>query len=174
MSMFSVLKIDMKALLVFSLMLLSVSNAYGVIETYDFEQLEQREQFARMNELLRCPLCQNQSIGESNAPVANDLRREVYRLITQEQANDEEIAQFMLARYGDFVLYRPPLDKRTVVLWFGPVLLLLLGCIALVRLLGNRNTFAKGDCLNDQEKETLKKLLNDQSFRDRELGGKES
>lgn len=141
------------------LLLLIASNAQAVVETYDFERPEQRQQFARMNELLRCPLCQNQSIAESNAPIASDLRREVYRLITEEQASDEEIGQFMLARYGDFVLYRPPLDSRTAVLWFGPVLLLLMGIFVLVRLLRSRNTGGVDKHLSDHEKEKLAELL---------------
>lgn len=147
-----------RLLAVFALVL-GASTAEAVIETYNFDEAEQREQFSRMNDVLRCPLCQNQSIGESNAPIANDLRREVYRLITEEQADDKEIIDFMLVRYGDFVLYRPPLDARTFALWFGPAFLLLIGLIALIRLLRRINAANQDEEVSQEEKDKLKKIL---------------
>ena len=141
------------------ILILGVNTAQAVIGTYEFEQLDQREQFSRMNDVLRCPLCQNQSISESNAPIANDLRREVHRLITEEQASDREIIDFMLVRYGDFVLYKPPLDSRTIALWFGPVVLLLIGLLALIRLFRNINGSGGEEDMSDQEEEKLAEIL---------------
>jgi cytochrome c-type biogenesis protein CcmH len=80
---------------------------------------------------LRCLVCQNQSIAESNAPLAEDLRRQVRDMI-RDGKSDAEILDFMTARYGDFVLYRPPLRRHTLALWLGPFVLLGLGALALV------------------------------------------
>ena len=80
----------------------------------------------KLEEELRCLVCQNQSLADSNAPLAEDLRREVHALAAQGK-NDEEIKQFLVQRYGDFVLYRPPVKATTWLLWAGPFLLLLGG-----------------------------------------------
>jgi cytochrome c-type biogenesis protein CcmH len=81
---------------------------------------------------LRCLVCQNQTIADSNAPLAEDLRNQVREKMRQ-GASDSEIVGYMVARYGDFVLYRPPLKLTTVLLWFGPLLLLAGGFIVLFR-----------------------------------------
>jgi cytochrome c-type biogenesis protein CcmH len=81
---------------------------------------------------LRCLVCQNQTIADSNAPLAEDLRNQVREKMRQ-GASDSEIVDYMVARYGDFVLYRPPLKLTTVLLWFGPLLLLAAGFAVLVR-----------------------------------------
>ena len=80
----------------------------------------------KLEEELRCLVCQNQSLADSNAPLAEDLRREVHALAAQGK-NDDEIKQFLVQRYGDFVLYRPPVKATTWLLWAGPFLLLLGG-----------------------------------------------
>jgi cytochrome c-type biogenesis protein CcmH len=81
---------------------------------------------------LRCLVCQNQTIADSNAPLAEDLRNQVREKMRQ-GASDNQIVDYMVARYGDFVLYRPPLKLTTVLLWFGPLLLLAAGFAVLVR-----------------------------------------
>ena len=80
----------------------------------------------KLEEELRCLVCQNQSLADSNAPLAEDLRREVHGLAAQGKS-DEEIKQFLVQRYGDFVLYKPPVKGTTALLWAGPFLLLLGG-----------------------------------------------
>ncbi|MFO1306760.1 MAG: cytochrome c-type biogenesis protein [Burkholderiales bacterium] len=80
----------------------------------------------KLEEELRCLVCQNQSLADSNAPLAEDLRREVRALAAQGK-DDEQIKEFLVARYGDFVLYDPPVKRITWLLWFGPFALLLLG-----------------------------------------------
>lgn len=87
---------------------------------------------------LRCLVCQNQTIADSNAELAVDLRREIRGMISNGKS-DSEIIDFMVARYGDFVLYRPPLKGTTAVLWGGPLLLLIVGLIALQRYLRQRS-----------------------------------
>ena len=86
----------------------------------------------QLAEQLRCLVCQNQSLGDSNAELALDLRRQIREQIAQGRSNDE-IVDFMVSRYGDFVLYRPPLKASTWLLWFGPPLVLLVGFVMLIR-----------------------------------------
>ena len=88
---------------------------------------------------LRCLVCQNQTIADSNAELAVDLRREIRGMIASGKS-DKEIIDFMVARYGDFVLYRPPVKAITLLLWGGPIALMLLGLFALVRYLRRRTT----------------------------------
>ena len=86
----------------------------------------------KLSEELRCLVCQNQNIADSNAELAQDLRREI-RTMIHDGKSDKEIVDFMVARYGDFVLYRPPLKGTTLLLWGGPLVLLALGLFLLVR-----------------------------------------
>lgn len=107
--------------------LLSVSLCLdAAIETYQFDSPEQEARFRQLGYELRCPKCQNQAIGDSDAEISGDLRAEVYRML-KDGATDDEIKEFMVARYGRYVLYNPPLDKHTLILWFGPAALLILG-----------------------------------------------
>lgn len=93
----------------------------------------------KLSEELRCLVCQNQTIADSNAELAQDLRREVRGMI-KDGKSDKEIVDFMVTRYGDFVLYRPPVKGTTLLLWGGPIALMLLGLFALQRYLRQRAT----------------------------------
>ena len=93
---------------------------------YPFEQPAQQAQFQALLHDLRCPVCQNQDLADSNAELAADLRAEVYRLVLAHQS-DQEIIQNLTARYGDFIVFQPPVKILTSVLWLGPVFLLLIG-----------------------------------------------
>ena len=106
--------------------LLMTTAVWAAIETYKFDSPDQEARFRQLGLELRCPKCQNQAIGDSDAPISKDLRAEVHRLLL-EGATDQEIKAFMVARYGRYVLYRPPLDRQTVYLWVGPGLFLALG-----------------------------------------------
>jgi cytochrome c-type biogenesis protein CcmH len=106
-------------------------SVQAAIETYQFDSPEQEVRFRQLGYELRCPKCQNQAIGDSDAEISGDLRAEVYRML-KEGATDAEIKDFMVARYGRYVLYNPPLDQQTLVLWFGPAGLLVLGGILVV------------------------------------------
>ena len=90
-----------------------------------------------LSEELRCLVCQNQTIADSNAELAQDLRREI-RAMIRDGRSDKEIIDFMVVRYGDFVLYRPPVKGITLLLWGGPIALMLLGVFALQRYLRQR------------------------------------
>jgi len=98
------------------------------------------EQEARYNELtleLRCLVCQNQNLADSDAPLAQDLRKEIYDMMQAGRSN-EEIKTFMVDRYGDFVLYKPPVQGNTLALWLAPAVLLLLGGVVVVFIVRKR------------------------------------
>ena len=99
-------------------------------EFYTFATAAQERQFNKLAGELRCPKCQNQTISDSDAPLAHDMRERVYQMIMEGKSNDE-IIEFMKVRYGDFVHYRPPVNKTTIVLWLAPLAFLLLGALAL-------------------------------------------
>ena len=101
---------------------------------------------------LRCLVCQNQTIADSHADLAVDLRREVREQLKQGKS-DREIIEYMTARYGDFVLYRPPFKATTVLLWLGPALMLVLGAIVLVGVLRRRNRMCADAFEPDQDDE---------------------
>ena len=108
-----------------SLAALALVLAAGAAAAQDADRaLDKRAQ--RLEQQLRCLVCQNQTIAESNAPLAVDLRKQV-REQMEKGASDQDIIDYMVARYGDFVLYRPPFKARTVLLWAGPFVLLVLG-----------------------------------------------
>lgn len=96
------------------------------VDTFDFDTAEQQERFRHLSDEFRCPMCQNTSLTGSTGGVAEDLRREVHRMIMAGMT-DEEIEQFMFERYGDFIFYRPRLRTETLLLWFGPLIFLLIG-----------------------------------------------
>lgn len=103
-------------------------------------QFHDRAEEARFHALvseLRCVMCQNQSLADSNAQIAHDLRREVLQLM-QQGKSDREIQDFLVARYGEFVLYKPRVEGKTWLLWFGPALLLLAGGLVIARILRRR------------------------------------
>ncbi|HIZ49617.1 MAG TPA: cytochrome c-type biogenesis protein CcmH [Candidatus Pseudomonas excrementavium] len=133
----------------------------AAIDTYEFETEAQRQQFYQVSSELRCPKCQNQNIADSDAPIAMDLRREVYRMVT-EGKSDQQILDFMVSRYGDFVRYKPALTPATMVLWFAPAVLLLGGFIFLLVLLRRRQHALRDTAaqhLSQDEQRRLQSLL---------------
>jgi cytochrome c-type biogenesis protein CcmH len=151
-----------KRLLIACLLGLSlVGAARAAIDTYQFKDEVERERFRGLTEELRCPKCQNQNIADSNAPIATDLRREIHRML-EEGRSDKEIVDFLVMRYGDFVMYKPPLDSRTWLLWYGPFGLLGLGAIALCVLVLRRRKVEQAPAqvaLSTAERERLDALL---------------
>jgi len=109
-------------------------------------------------EQLRCLVCQNQSIAESNAELAVDLRRQIREQIAQGKT-DAEIADYMVQRYGDFVLYRPPVKATTLLLWFGPPLLLVIGIAVLVGFVRRRRVRIAQRPLTEEERREAERLL---------------
>ncbi|TKS61397.1 MAG: cytochrome C biogenesis protein [Nitrospira sp.] len=107
---------------------------------------------------LRCLVCQNQTLADSNAPLAEDLRREVREMIAKNMS-DQEIIDFLVQRYGDFVLYRPPWKMTTTLLWIGPFLLLVGGAITLVMALRRRGRTLTDSAVTDEEHRRVEQLL---------------
>jgi len=106
------------------------SLARAAIDPDEFATEAQRDRYHHFIADLRCPKCQNQNLAGSDAPIANDLRKELRRLLKDGQS-DQQIVDFMVSRYGDFILYKPPFDKHTAVLWLTPVGLLGAGLIVI-------------------------------------------
>ena len=107
-------------------LLITQQNIYAQVDTFEFDNDEQQGRFRQLSNELRCPMCQNTNLSGSTGGVAEDLRREIHRMILEGMSN-EEIEQFMFERYGDFIFYRPRLRAATILLWFGPLLFLIIG-----------------------------------------------
>ena len=120
----------------------------------------QQERYRRLVHELRCLVCQNQTIADSNAPLAQDLRAQVERQIA-EGRSDDDIRHYMTARYGDFVLYKPPVQRNTVFLWVGPFLLLLGALAIALRQLLRRRDSAAAPPAAAPDLQALKKLLDE-------------
>ena len=117
---------------------LAAGPVEGDKEPLVFTDLEQEMRFAQLTLELRCLVCQNQNLADSDAPLAQDLRKEIYDML-QAGKSDEEIKTFMVERYGDFVLYRPPVQGNTVALWVMPGVILLIGAIGVTIAIRRRN-----------------------------------
>jgi cytochrome c-type biogenesis protein CcmH len=113
-----------------------------------------------ISEEMRCLVCQNESLAGSRSDLANDLRREI-RVLIKEGKSDEQIRNFMVERYGDFVLYRPPVKPITWLLWIGPFIILLAGIIGLMIYLRRRNQSVPSTTLSDDENRRIDALLKD-------------
>lgn len=101
------------------------------VDLYPFDKPEQQNQFSALTNQIRCLICQNESIADSNAPIANDLRQKVYNLVKDGRTN-EEIKNYLVERYGEFVLFKPQLNAQTFLLWGTPILLLGFGFFILL------------------------------------------
>ena len=135
----------------------AAAQAASVFEPRSFTSPEHEERYHALIDELRCLVCQNQTIADSNADLASDLRREVYRMV-EDGRGAEEIAGFMVARYGDFVLYRPPLRSGTVLLWAGPFLLVVVG-LAVLALHLRRRRRTPGAPIDEGARERLRHLM---------------
>jgi cytochrome c-type biogenesis protein CcmH len=141
------------------LVLLLGSPAMAVIETYEFDTPEQEALFKKMTVELRCLVCQNQNLADSNAELARDLRQKTHDMI-MDGKNEGEIVEYMVARYGDFVLYRPPVKSTTYFLWIGPVLFLVVAVIIAVRFARSRQSPDTDPELSEAQLEKARQLLN--------------
>jgi len=129
-------------------------------DTYVFEDEVTEIRYKALVKELRCPKCQNQNLADSNSAIANDLRREVYELLQQGKA-DIEIVDFMVKRYGEFVLYRPRVSSLTYILWFGPALLLLIGVIVVIFILRKKPVKQVNKTLSNEQQDKLAQILKD-------------
>ena len=136
---------------------LGTAQAGVTLEAFEFKTETDEQHFKDLIEELRCLVCQNQSLLDSDAELAHDLRAEVYDMI-QAGKNDEEIIEFLVARYGDFVLYKPPMKPSTYLLWFGPFVLLVIAALLLMRSI-RRQQKTPVDEISAEERERLDTLL---------------
>ncbi len=124
----------MKILLIPLLVLLSLVSlsSQAAIDAYQFDDPEKEALYKKLVKELRCTVCQNQDIGDSNAGLAQDLRRKTYEMISAGK-DEDYILDYMSQRYGDFVLYRPRLQKNTLLLWIGPFIILIASVFFLLK-----------------------------------------
>ncbi|GAA5072358.1 cytochrome c-type biogenesis protein CcmH [Lysobacter panacisoli] len=146
----------MRALLLAFALLLATGSAFAQAATdptpLTFTSPAEEKRFHALISELRCVMCQNQSLAESNAQIAVDLRREVLELMRKGK-DDTEIKEFLVARYGEFVLYRPQVESKTWLLWFGPAVVLLAGGLVVVGAVRrrSRNTTPTADERNEEQ-----------------------
>lgn len=148
-----------------------LASAQAAIDTFEFANDAERQRYRNLIEELRCPKCQNQNIADSDAPIAMDLRNEIFRMLEEGKSN-EEIIDFLVSRYGDFVLYKPPLTSRTLLLWYGPAGMLVigfavLGVILLRRRSQNKDRSAAGLSVDEQARLAALLEQNSQDNKDR-------
>ncbi len=126
----------------------------------EFDSEAERERYYELLEVLRCLVCQNESLASSSADLAQDMRDEVYRLVVEEDRSREAAIDFLTQRYGDFVLYRPPFQPTTWALWLGPFVLLAIGAGAVVLIIRQRRR-ASQRALSPDERARAEQLLQD-------------
>lgn len=110
---------------------------------YPFANPVKQAQFSRLIDQLRCLVCQNENLADSEAKLAQDLRQQVYNMV-QAGKSDQAIKQYLVNRYGDFVLFKPPLNQQTLILWFAPFALLVIGGLLVINILRKRSKSARG------------------------------
>jgi cytochrome c-type biogenesis protein CcmH len=119
------------------LLLALAAGSVFAIDPLPFQDEVQQVRFQKLVAELRCTVCQNQNLADSNAELAKDLRLKVFELM-QEGRSDDEIKQFLVERYGDFVLYEPPMKPTTWALWFGPGVVVLIGALLIINAVRRR------------------------------------
>jgi cytochrome c-type biogenesis protein CcmH len=147
----------MRVLMIVLTLFISVSILEASVEVKKFKNQQQEQRYKNLINELRCLVCQNQNLAGSDAGLAQDLRKQVYKMINAGQS-DKEILEFMVTRYGDFVLYRPPFKATTFFLWIGPFIILAIGLFALIRFIVQRKKVLITK-LTDNDKEKIKQLL---------------
>lgn len=123
---------------VLSLLLLMVGSVQAGIEAHTFDDSQKEGLYKELIEELRCLVCQNQNLAGSNAELALDLRQQTYDMI-QSGSSKDDVVDYMVQRYGDFVLYRPPFNVSTLILWVGPFVILLIALFGLIKYIRGRS-----------------------------------
>lgn len=149
----------MKIFLVMIFCALSLSSSFAKDATPLADDPMTEQRLISISEEMRCLVCQNESLAGSRSDLANDLRREI-RILIKEGKSDDQIRSFMVERYGDFVLYRPPVKPITWLLWIGPFMILLIGIAVLFTYLRRRNSAVTTVALSDDDNKRIDALLN--------------
>jgi cytochrome c-type biogenesis protein CcmH len=140
---------------------LGMTTLYAIkIEFHDFKNKQQEQLYLALIAELRCVQCQNQNLAESNAELAGDMREKVYEIVLKGGSRND-VVKYMTDRYGDFVLYKPPFKMKTLLLWFGPAILLLLSLYYLLKRIRQQERQAATDVLTDEQREKMRELLNE-------------
>lgn len=134
----------------------SVAYSAAAIDAFEFDSIEQEQVFHDLTKVLRCPKCQNQNISDSKAELAKDLRNKTYELV-KEGKTEDEVVDYMVARFGNFVRYDPPVTPATIFLWIGPLLFVLFGFLVLYKQAKYKSR--KEDELDVEEESRLKDIL---------------
>ena len=147
----------MRYFIQFALLLLLIQGAFSEsIEVKDFENSSQESRYLDLIDNIRCPVCQGQSIGGSNSGLAKDLREQVRKMILNDKS-DNDIHLFMIERYGDFVIFKPPINWKTYLLWFTPLIFLVLCFIYLIRITSKKRDFSpKSSSETERARDLLK------------------
>lgn len=147
----------MRYFIQFALLLLLIQGAFSEsIEVKDFENSSQESRYLHLIDNIRCPVCQGQSIGGSNSDLAKDLREQVRKMILNDKS-DNDIHLFMIERYGDFVIFKPPINWKTYLLWFTPLIFLVLCFIYLIRIISKKRDFSpKSSSETERARDLLK------------------
>ncbi len=143
------------------LIILLATNAFASSDIYTFANTEQQTRFAELTQQFRCLVCQNETLADSNAPLAQDLRGEIAGLI-QQGKSDQQITDYLVQRYGNFVLFRPPFNPTTYLLWVGPFILLISGLMLIAFLVVKRKRLEPNYLTNDEQQQ-LEQLLKDKN-----------
>ena len=149
----------MKKTWLFLTALLFSSVAFSSIDALNFSSPQQESDYHQLTQSLRCPQCQNNNIADSNATIAVDMRGKVFELL-QEGKSKNDVVDYMVARYGNFVTYDPPMTASTLVLWIAPLLLVLLGLIFLLRRKPKAQSAVKSqDVLTDEDNARFGRII---------------
>ncbi len=148
----------MKYLVLILTMLLAAPAFSSTIDAYPFDDPGREKIYKKLIEELRCMVCQNQNLADSNAELAQDMRRKTYDLAKAGKSK-QEIVDYMVVRYGEFVLYNPPFQANTLVLWIGPFIIFLIGIFVLIRFI-RRKPDTDSSALSDADRARAESLLN--------------
>ena len=149
----------MRKTLLFSTALFFSVTAFGAIDALNFSSSQQEDDYHSLTQELRCPQCQNNNIADSNATIAVDMRGKVFELL-QEGKNRNEVVDYMIQRYGNFVTYDPPMTIATMVLWIAPILLVFIGILFVFKRKSKSSSAVNSDVvLDDEENARLSALL---------------
>lgn len=150
----------MKKLGLFLTALLFSSVAFSAIDALNFSSPQQESDYHQLTQSLRCPQCQNNNIADSNATIAVDMRGKVFELL-REGKSKQDVVDYMVARYGNFVTYDPPMTASTLILWIAPLLLVLLGAAFIFKRKPKMQSAVKSEhVLTEEENARLSELLN--------------
>jgi cytochrome c-type biogenesis protein CcmH len=143
-------------------LLFSLGAHATTIEVYQFDSPQQEQTYKELTSELRCLVCQNQDIADSNAELAQDMRHKVLKML-KDGKDKQQVIDFMVQRYGDFVLYKPPLEGRTLILWIGPFVLFVLGVWLMLRAIRRARERDRNIAIDSNQIERAHHLLDNES-----------